>query len=403
MTAATQLHGVELIEIDAGPRPIKTVNSAVIGLIGTAPNASDLDFPLNTPVLLTGSRLQAAKLRGPTGDAAGGTLADAVDSILDQAGALIVVIRVPKAVEAEETYTNVLGSSSAGTGIYAFLHAESVVGYVPRVLLAPGFTDYKPENPLLEGDFLPNPVVTALIPVATELKATIIADAPDASVTDATAYAADFGSDRVFVVYPQVLRTGSTGEIVAMPASSCIAGVIARTDFEQGFWKSPSNESINNILGTSKPIAFALSSPTSQANVLNQGKVCTIIRQAGSGFRVWGNRTTTVDERFSFLAVRRTADMINDSTVRSHLWAVDKGIDKTYIDDVVEGINAYLRELKAIGAIINGRAWCDPDLNPSSQVQKGIVVFSFDFTPPYSAEHVIFRSQLTNAYISEIF
>ena len=33
------LHGVEVIEIDTGPRPIQTVRSAVIGLIGTAPRA----------------------------------------------------------------------------------------------------------------------------------------------------------------------------------------------------------------------------------------------------------------------------------------------------------------------------------------------------------------------------
>lgn len=35
--AANYLHGVETIEIDRGPRPVKTVKSAVIGLIGTAP------------------------------------------------------------------------------------------------------------------------------------------------------------------------------------------------------------------------------------------------------------------------------------------------------------------------------------------------------------------------------
>lgn len=401
MTAATFLHGAEVIQVDAGPRPIQTVNSAVIGIIGTAPGASAIDFPLNTPVLIAGSRAAAAKLRGVSGD--DGTLADAVDSILDQAGALIVVVRVTDGVDDEATQANILGSSSAGTGIYAFLHAESLVGVAPRILIAPGFTDYLPESPVTPGTFLPNPVVTGLIPIATELKATIVADAPNGTVTEATAYATDFGSDRVFVVYPQVLRTDTAGEIVAMPASSCIAGVIARTDYEQGFWKSPSNEQINNILGTSKPIAFSLSSPTSQANVLNEGKVCTIIRQAGSGFRVWGNRTTTSDTRFAFLAVRRTADMINDSVVRSHMWAVDKGINKTYVHDVVEGINAYIRTLKMLGAVIDGHAWCNPDLNPAAQVQQGVVVFDFDFTPPYSAEHVIFRSQLTNAYLSEIF
>ncbi len=35
--AANYLHGVETIEIETGPRPVKAVKSAVIGLIGTAP------------------------------------------------------------------------------------------------------------------------------------------------------------------------------------------------------------------------------------------------------------------------------------------------------------------------------------------------------------------------------
>lgn len=34
------LHGVEVIEIDDGSRPITTVKSAVIGLVGTAPNSA---------------------------------------------------------------------------------------------------------------------------------------------------------------------------------------------------------------------------------------------------------------------------------------------------------------------------------------------------------------------------
>ena len=35
--AANYLHGVETIEIETGPRPVKAVNSAVSRLLGTAP------------------------------------------------------------------------------------------------------------------------------------------------------------------------------------------------------------------------------------------------------------------------------------------------------------------------------------------------------------------------------
>ena len=58
----TFLHGIEVIDIDSGPRPITTVRSSVIGLCGTAPNADPAKFPLNTPVLIAGSRREAAGL-----------------------------------------------------------------------------------------------------------------------------------------------------------------------------------------------------------------------------------------------------------------------------------------------------------------------------------------------------
>ncbi len=32
------LHGVEVLELDSGPRPIRIYPTAVIGIVGTAPN-----------------------------------------------------------------------------------------------------------------------------------------------------------------------------------------------------------------------------------------------------------------------------------------------------------------------------------------------------------------------------
>lgn len=49
----TFLHGVEVVQIDTGVRPIQTVRSSVIGIVGTAPDADATAFPLNTPVLVT--------------------------------------------------------------------------------------------------------------------------------------------------------------------------------------------------------------------------------------------------------------------------------------------------------------------------------------------------------------
>ena len=55
------LHGVEVVQIDNGARPIQTVRSSVIGVIGTAPEADASVFPVNTPVLIAGSLLGSLK------------------------------------------------------------------------------------------------------------------------------------------------------------------------------------------------------------------------------------------------------------------------------------------------------------------------------------------------------
>ena len=155
------------------------------------------------------------------------------------------------------------------------------------------------------------------------------------------------------------------------------------------------------IIGTARAVDFTLGDVNARANYLNENEVATIIQK--DGYRLWGNRTCSADPKWAFLSVVRTADMINDSLQRAHMWAVDRNITKTYIEDVTEGVNNYLRHLVKIGAILGGKAWADPELNSIDQIQLGNVYFDFDFTPPYPAEHITFRSHMVGDYIEEIF
>jgi len=279
-------------------------------------------------------------------------------------------------------------------GVQALLAANTEVHVTPRILIAPGFTHDTPSD-------LANPVVSELLGIAESLRAVIIADCPNTNETDAISYAGDFGSARVYAVYPWVkVYDTATDTIKEEPSSARVAGLIVKSDNDRGFWWSPSNLVINGIVGISKPIDFVLGDPNSKANFLNENNITTIIQE--SGFRLWGNRTLSADPKWSFLQARRTADMINDSLLKAHLWAVDRNITKTYIEDVLEGVNNYLRYLKNIGAIIGGTAFADPELNTPDQIAQGKVTFEFDFTPPYPAEHIIFRSRMTDDYLSEI-
>lgn len=387
------VHGIEHIEISDGIRPISTVKSSVIGLIGTAPEANEDKFPLNTPVLIAGCRTEAAKL------GTSGTLPTAIDGIFDQCGAMVVVIRVAEGVAGGEataeaaTISNVIGGVNAKTGrnegIQCFLDANSVVKARPRILIAPGFSHQQA-------------VATELVSVAERLKAVCILDGPNTTNEVAISYAENFGSARVFVVDPWVTVWDMAASAdVVQPASARVAGLISKSDNERGFWWSPSNQEILGITGTARPIDFVMGDSNCVANHLNENNVATIIHQ--DGYRLWGNRTPATDTKFAYLCVRRTADMVAESLLAAHLWAVDRGITRTYMEDVRDGVDMYLRHLQKVGAILGGSCWVDREINSADQIMQGIVYWDYDFTPVYPAEHLVFRSHIVDDYIEEIF
>ncbi len=158
----------------------------------------------------------------------------------------------------------------------SLLAANTEVHVTPRVLIAPGFTH---QTPLDNGQTLANPVVAELLGIAESLRAVIIADCPNTNETDAISYAGDFGSARVYAVYPWVkVYDVATGTIKEEPSSARVAGLIVKSDNDRGFWWSPSNLVINGIVGISKPIDFVLGDVNSKANFLNENKIATIIQ-----------------------------------------------------------------------------------------------------------------------------
>jgi uncharacterized protein len=82
---ANYLHGVETIEVERGPRPIRLVKSAVIGLIGTSPIG-----PINVPTLCL-SEIDGGAF-GP--GLPGFTIPQALDAIYDHGAGTVIVINV---------------------------------------------------------------------------------------------------------------------------------------------------------------------------------------------------------------------------------------------------------------------------------------------------------------------
>lgn len=382
------LHGIEVIEIDNGTRPIATVASSLIGFVGTAPGADADLFPLDMPVLVPGPR-QAALL------GAGGTLLDAYQQAYREGVSAMVVVRVAEGGTPAQTVTAVIGEETGGTGIWALMNAQPLLGATPRILAAPG------HSANAAGATVASPVATALIAVAERLKAVAVIDGPNTTEAAAVADVARYGSQRVLYCDPAVRAWDEVaGAIVTRPASATHAGALSFSDATRGFWWSHSNMVLKGIVGTARPIGFAISDPATEANRLNEKGIATIVNQ--NGFRTWGNRSPAADANWTFLSVRRTADMIYDSIEAAMLWGMDRPFSEQLLRDIRDSVKAYITTLVTRGALLGGDCWLDPELNTEATLKAGQLYLDFDIEPPAPLERLTFRAFRNGSYYDEL-
>ena len=382
------LHGVRVLEINEGARPIRTVSTAVVGLVATAPDADPLVFPLDTPVLITD--VQAAI--GKAGVL--GTLAASLQAIADQTKPFTIVVRValgtganPAAIEAA-TISNLIGTTTAEgkyTGMKALLAAKGKLGMVPRILGVPGLDSL--------------PVATALVSLAQQLRAFAYVSAHGCkNKEEVVAYRENFGAREVMVVWPSFERWDTVANATKVaPAVAVALGLRALIDQEIGWHKTLSNVAVSGVTGISADVFWDLQNPATDANYLNANEVTTLIQE--SGFRFWGSRTCTEDPLFAFENYTRTAQVLADTMAEAHFWAVDKPMHPSLVRDIIEGINAKLRELKAQGYIIDGQCWYDETANDATTLKAGKLFIDYDYTPVPPLEDLTLRQRITDRYL----
>lgn len=385
MSFASYHHGTRLSESNEVPVLVQVAQSAVVGLVGTAPSADAAKFPLNTPVLLKGSPLAAADL------GADGTLKDAVDDVFDQVGAYTIVIRVDEGVDAAATMSNMVGDATALTGVHALKKALSVTGIQPRIIAIPGFSldVATPTNP--------SAAVAELSGILDELEAFAYVDGPDTTDAAAIAFKGLVTGGRFEVVDPKVKVWDTvTSDWVSRPSAARFAGVRAKIDKTLGFWHSSSNKPIYGIGGVTRVVSYG-----AQSNLLNENHVSSIVNM-GDGFITWGSRTTSAESLWAFTSVRRTADFINDAIRRAFLEFVDKPFSTANTRLLLESGNAAMRNFKAQGAILGGKVWLDPEQNDPTEMAAGKITLSMDFEPPAPMEDIRFMAYRNIQYYLEL-
>ncbi|SIQ11011.1 phage tail sheath protein [Marinobacterium stanieri] len=377
-------HGVRVIEINEGTRPIRTVSTAVIGLVATADDADVDYFPANKPKLIT-NVLEAIGKSGTTG-----TLAKALDAIADQTKPIIIAVRVPEGIDAAETTSNLIGTVTATgeyTGMKALLAAEAKVGVKPRILGVPGLDDLA--------------VATELAGIAQQLRAFAYVSAFGAETKEeAVTYRENFGQREVMVIWPDFVGWDTVASAeTTLFATARALGLRSKLDEEVGWHKTLSNIPVNGVTGISKDLYWDLQNPATDAGYLNENEVTTLINR--SGFRFWGSRTCTEDPLFAFENYVRTAQVLADTMAEAHMWAVDKPMHASLIRDIIEGINAKFRELKALNYIIDGKAWYDDTANSQETLKAGKLYIDYDYTPVPPLENLMFRQRITDRYLAD--
>jgi len=380
-------HGVTTTLIDTGARTISLPSSSIIGLCDTfTPGMLGGGTALAGELVLLTSEREAIAAFG-----ADSAITKAAKAIYVRAKAVIVAVGVPKLEDAALQTSAIIGgvlASGQRTGLQALLDGKSKHNAQPKLLIAPKHSATQA-------------VATAMDALAGKLRAIGIIDGPNTTDEAVMAYAEEFGSKRLYLVDPGVKYWDTvTSATVDAPASAWVAGLFAWTDATYGYWASPSNKEFVGITGTTRPIEYLDGDETCRANLLNNANIATILRDGG--YRLWGNRTLSTDPKWAFVTRVRTCDILMDAIQAGHKWAVDRSITKTYVQDVTEGLQAFMRDQKNAGAVINFEVYADKEKNTASQIEQGKIYWRIRFTDVPPAENPNFLIEVTNEWLTEV-
>jgi len=284
-------------------------------------------------------------------------------------------------------------------GLKALGDCYNQFGFVPKILIAPGFATL-------------SSVSSELIAAASKYGAKALIDAPVGMTVQQVVASRgpvngsnfNTSSPSAILCYPHVqIADPATGIGTKLqPLSIRMAGVMAAKDMEKGYHWSPSNTEIKGIVGIERSLTAKIDDPQSEVNLLNEVGICTVFNSFGTGYRTWGNRCANFPTETgleTFIPTTRVQDVIDESIRYFSLPFIDQPFSDAVVDAIVQSVNQFMNKLVGDTVLIGGLCWFDPARNSETERANGRGVFNYKFTPPPPFERGTYESEMTGEYL----
>lgn len=209
---------------------------------------------------------------------------------------------------------------------------------------------------------------------------------------------ASASNENVRHFYPYVIGSSNSLESLATHA----AGLRLKVDVEHGYWFSTSNRELSGVIGMEVPLTARVDDIQSETNQLNAVGITTVFNSYGTGFRLWGNRSSNYPASTHiscFEGVSRTGDIIDESIRKAELQFLDLPIDDALVDSFIETIDTFLRSQKSL---VGYSVSLDYNYDLATEYSAGHIPLVYEYTPKIPGERVTNRSVMTRKYLANL-
>lgn len=211
----------------------------------------------------------------------------------------------------------------------------------------------------------------------------------------------------VALYFPRVAMTDPSrrSSSILASASGAIAGLYARTDFQQGIWQAPAGTKAT-LLGIGRA---EMDLSEAEMGRLHGAGINALRPFPGCGIVAWGARTFTsngADSEWRYVPVRRFFMFLERSIDRGLEWAVFEPNGEPLWAQVRLSISSFLNQLFRRGAFAGASAReayfvkCGRDTMTPNDIRAGRIVVLVGFAPLKPAEFVVLRAELRAAQSS---